>query len=177
MLVGLRDWTHPALGEGYYPDDLPEDWRLSYYANEFLAVLVPQIAWRALEREELAAWVDDAPERFRFFLESSDPAAGVCPDTSVLGDRLGGFVRWVCDGPGAVYRLGRVNSADGADAGIAWLLKDEPMPGLPVLRECLEDALQANRLPSAVFLDPAPPAAPEQARQIQVLADLLGYSG
>jgi len=35
LVVGARGWEHAQWLETYYPDDLPEDWQLDYYANEF----------------------------------------------------------------------------------------------------------------------------------------------
>ena len=46
LLLRARDWEHPAWNQEFYPDDLPEDWRLSYYANEFPVVLVPVSEFR-----------------------------------------------------------------------------------------------------------------------------------
>ncbi len=33
-------WDHPAWQGSFYPDDLPADWRLTYYANEVPGVLL-----------------------------------------------------------------------------------------------------------------------------------------
>lgn len=41
LLIGACDWRYPQWSGGFYPDDLPEDWRLAYYGNEFPVVLVP----------------------------------------------------------------------------------------------------------------------------------------
>lgn len=59
-----------------YPDDLPEEWRLDYYANEYDAVVVPSGDWRGQESETLQQWLDEAPEGFRFYwaIAGVDPA-------------------------------------------------------------------------------------------------------
>ena len=69
IIVAARGWSHPRWNEGFYPDDLPEDWRLSYYSNEFRAVVVPASQWITVDPIELERWVEDAHEEFRFFLE------------------------------------------------------------------------------------------------------------
>lgn len=68
LLVGARDWQRPDWNGDYYPDDLPSDWQLAYYANDFNAVLLPQSRWRHAAGE-WAAWRADAPRGFGFLLE------------------------------------------------------------------------------------------------------------
>ncbi|SIO02148.1 hypothetical protein SAMN05443662_1178 [Sulfurivirga caldicuralii] len=55
--VGARGWAC----QDYYPEDLPEEWQLDYYANAFSALLVPQAQW--------ASWGVDGWEAFA---ESAD---------------------------------------------------------------------------------------------------------
>jgi len=46
ILIGAAGWLHEKWGnEVLYPEDLPEDWYLSFYANEFPIVLVPDSQW------------------------------------------------------------------------------------------------------------------------------------
>ncbi len=46
VLIGAAGWQHTQWGnEVFYPEDLPEDWYLSFYANEFPLVLVPESDW------------------------------------------------------------------------------------------------------------------------------------
>ncbi len=40
VLLGSYGWNHPAWTETYYPGDMPEDWRLPYYANRFYTVVL-----------------------------------------------------------------------------------------------------------------------------------------
>ena len=35
ITLGVSNWQDFAADGGYYPDDLPQDWKLSYFANEF----------------------------------------------------------------------------------------------------------------------------------------------
>jgi hypothetical protein len=94
--VMARGWNHEAwVEQGFYPEDLPEDWRLPYYSNEFRAVLVPTEDWRLVTDEMLEEWLDEVPEGFQFFLELADvsgEAAVVGAVAARLGSHLGGFV-------------------------------------------------------------------------------------
>ena len=50
---GAYGWRHKHWLESFYPEDLPvngsEDWRLSYYSNEFNTVMVPCDYWKSGE--------------------------------------------------------------------------------------------------------------------------------
>ncbi len=39
IFFGISGLAHPSLMNNFYPEDLPEDWRLDYYSNEFDALL------------------------------------------------------------------------------------------------------------------------------------------
>ncbi len=39
IIFGISGLAHPSLMNNFYPEDLPEDWRLDYYSNEFDALL------------------------------------------------------------------------------------------------------------------------------------------
>ena len=54
----------------FYPDDLPEDWRLGYYANEFPGLLIPESVWAA--DPDVGQWLEDVNERFAFYFQLSD---------------------------------------------------------------------------------------------------------
>ncbi|MGM0678311.1 MAG: hypothetical protein ACQESY_00395 [Pseudomonadota bacterium] len=50
LLIGSCGWQHEDWQDSYYPADLPPDWRLGYYSNEFpLAVITERE--RTLERD------------------------------------------------------------------------------------------------------------------------------
>lgn len=102
VLIGAAGWAHPGWMGSFYPDDLPEDWRLAYYANLYRVVLVPAEAW--LDPSAPAACLEEAEEGPGFLAEVptdflTQAAAG---DTaalsdwlrgvSVLGDRLDGLI-------------------------------------------------------------------------------------
>jgi len=71
--AGAYGWCHPHWHGVFYPDDLPaaedEDWRLSYYSNEFSAVLVPCDYWQTGAVLDCQHWLDDVHDDFQFFVE------------------------------------------------------------------------------------------------------------
>lgn len=68
MVFGARGWAHPGWVSAFYPEDLPEDWRLSYYANAHRVVLVPADLLRP-GAADIAPWGEDVDAGFRFLFE------------------------------------------------------------------------------------------------------------
>ncbi len=98
LRVGAYGWQHPHWMGSFYPEDLPTDWQLGYYANEFSTVLVPA---QYLEAEDcdIEQWLDDVHEAFRFYLQV--PTAGMSlrmfeQQCAQLGDYLAGVVAQSC---------------------------------------------------------------------------------
>ena len=71
IVVGAYGWQHEQWEKTFYPEDIPPDWRLNYYANEFEAVLVPFRIWSTSDNSELKKWMGDLPENFQLFFEAS----------------------------------------------------------------------------------------------------------
>jgi hypothetical protein len=77
--VGAYGWRHPHWSGTFYPEDLPvsaeEDWRLTYYSNEFNCVLVPADYWLCLSDQDDAIdcdhWLDEVNDEFQFYVECS----------------------------------------------------------------------------------------------------------
>ncbi len=69
VLMGTCGWKHPGWLNDFYSEDLPEDWQLGFYSNEFPVVYVPVADW--LEQADLSEWTEDVSESFRFVLEIS----------------------------------------------------------------------------------------------------------
>ena len=78
MKFGSYDWRWPQWNGIYYPDDLPEDWRLSYYANEFDTVLLPEDVWQG-RREALNDCMAELPSDFTVWLELMNPTISDIP--------------------------------------------------------------------------------------------------
>lgn len=87
-------WDPLPSGAQAYPPDLPPQWRLTYFANDYWGVLVPPDLWCGIGVDEARAWVLDTPPRFRFFLDLGMGRAldALAPLGRALGDRLGGVV-------------------------------------------------------------------------------------
>ncbi|WP_455217975.1 DUF72 domain-containing protein [Kaarinaea lacus] len=95
LFVAARGWAHPSWNGDYYPDDLPDDWQLSFYSNEFRAIVIPESEWKSLDPVEIERWIDDTHDEFLFFLEVEDPVTNwqkVSEQIEYLGDQLGGFL-------------------------------------------------------------------------------------
>lgn len=93
-ILPLRSGWDPAPGDDPYPQDLPQEWRLAYFASLFWGVLVPGSVWGGVGEVEAASWAADVPPRFRFFLDlgDCDDTGGLTPVCRALGDRLGGLI-------------------------------------------------------------------------------------
>jgi uncharacterized protein YecE (DUF72 family) len=68
VMIGTRGWNQ-ASGGDFYPPELPDDWRFCYYSNNLRSVLVPQETWDAVQRADVAQWLEDSDPAFRFVLE------------------------------------------------------------------------------------------------------------
>jgi hypothetical protein len=90
--VGAVGWQHEHWLDGFYPDDLPEDWRLSYYANEFSTVLLVEAVWRS-NVARLEEWAGEVPEGFRFYLQASELSFLELENIrQKLGNKFGGIL-------------------------------------------------------------------------------------
>lgn len=69
IMIGTRGWSDAVPGDDFYPEDLPADWRFSFYSNNLRSVLVPQELWPATSRETVSEWLNDSDPAFRFVVE------------------------------------------------------------------------------------------------------------
>ncbi len=72
---GALDWDHPAWRGMFYPQDLPDDWMLSYYNTHFQTVYLPFNVWQAATASNWSQWLHETQENFVFLLESGDSHA------------------------------------------------------------------------------------------------------
>lgn len=70
VLVGAAGWQHTGWRGVFYPEDLPEDWTLSYYNTQFSAVYLPAATWQAALSDTWAQWLYDTRDDFHFVLEA-----------------------------------------------------------------------------------------------------------
>lgn len=69
LLVGTRGWDVDAWQGGFYPDELPAEWRFSFYSNLYRSVLVPGDVWETTTPDQVAEWLEDSDSEFRFVCE------------------------------------------------------------------------------------------------------------
>ena len=85
VLIGASGWQQPAWRGGFYPEDLPDDWQLSYYSTQFEAVHLPASVWQTASEATWEQWLYDTHEGFHFVLEPGDAApAAPASDRVVL---------------------------------------------------------------------------------------------
>ena len=95
--IGAFGWLHPGWDDSYYPEDLPEDWRLDFYSHHFNVLLMPCDDWKQVSQDDVEQWLSDVKSDFVFFLQLSR-----VPDQAtmqqlqmikgVLAERLTGLV-------------------------------------------------------------------------------------
>jgi hypothetical protein len=90
VALGAADWLHPAWVGGFYPADMPEEWRLTYYNTQFSCVWLPLARWHSVDPASAWQWREDTHAGFQFVLESP-PAADARAQAvlEALGDRVG----------------------------------------------------------------------------------------
>lgn len=106
----VRGWSHESWVHGYFPTDLPRDWRFSYATNDLSALVIPASDWSALTKEELGyslqlsesavqTWINDVPDGFEIYLELEHPDIaqtlsnpGIADLTATLGKNFAGFL-------------------------------------------------------------------------------------
>lgn len=98
LQIAAVGWEHRSWLSEFYPHDLPAQWRLTYYANEYRTVLVPASAWQAESSPDVAQWYEDVPKGFCFYVcmsvnasEFSDEIR-ICQSLSALKEKLAGVI-------------------------------------------------------------------------------------
>lgn len=198
--IGTLGWDRTDWVGSFYPADLPAEWRLSYYANEFDAVLIPADRWASEATSHVEAWCEDVSGRFRFIAElkpfqvNTTRGRRIVSGLDALGKTLHGLVlRTTADAPhGFVRELrgrypGKALVVDDAgeaglprlwrpgvskDAGPIGLAGFDAPPQAMELRKLLESFLITSSGPErALFLD----APHETVETAGTIARLLGY--
>ena len=67
VLIGACGWKHAAWLDEFYSEDLPEDWQLGFYSNEFPVVYVSASEW--VDEPDINEWIEDISDDFRFILQ------------------------------------------------------------------------------------------------------------
>lgn len=152
IAVAAYGWQGAAWA-GFYPDDIPDDWRLDFYANEFFAVVVPFEAWQRADDETLLVWQEQVSDDFRFYWELPQGEASGAARLQRLREDDGFIAHW-----------------GGTLEEVSQLHISEPMELRP-MRKSIEDARQAAKCTLLVIIAPAAAASLRPARDI---AQLLG---
>jgi len=70
MRLGASGWSSPAWLDVFYPSDMPEEWRLTFFNTQFGCVFLAQEVWQLAEPGQRAQWIADTHEQFVFLLEA-----------------------------------------------------------------------------------------------------------
>jgi len=188
-VAAVHDDADPAW-KAFYPEDLPEDWRLAYYGNEWKDLLIPACEWERFTLD--SNWIRDLPDALRLYFEVPDELAepgDPCGRlAAALGPRLGGLL--VADPlvlpAGVVAPRQLLGWAPGLQAGngiaasaafanetsVVLVLTPEPglgPPGWRALLEAVHACLPAAR-DAIVFLRAGP-------RELETAETILRLSG
>jgi hypothetical protein len=85
IYLGLIDWGASAVG--FYPEELPEEWREAYYTNRFSCVWLSRAVAEAVTPAEAERWLADVPASFRFLIEGGVTPNALRPQAVVPSGR------------------------------------------------------------------------------------------
>ena len=96
ILIGTCGWQYPQWDDSYYPEGIPEDWRLAYYGNEYPVVLIPAAYW-SQGRRAIDSWLQETDTSPRFICEWSFEYDRNAQDAmhdliAALGERVDGIL-------------------------------------------------------------------------------------
>ena len=102
VLAGTSGFSYKEWRGSFYPEDLPAEEMLRYYASRLPAVEINNTFYRMPRAEMLSKWAEQVPDGFRFALKASqqithrkrlkevaDPVAYFFKIAVTLGDRMG----------------------------------------------------------------------------------------
>lgn len=69
--VGTSGFSYKEWKGSFYPEDLPADGMLAFYAERMNAVEINNTFYRMPNRKTLAGWAERTPDHFRFVLKAS----------------------------------------------------------------------------------------------------------
>jgi uncharacterized protein YecE (DUF72 family) len=71
VLVGTSGWSYKEWKGSFYPEKLPAEDMLQFYASRFSTVEVNNSFYRIPSERVLVGWAEQVPEDFRFVLKAS----------------------------------------------------------------------------------------------------------
>jgi hypothetical protein len=69
VLLGVRGWSWSEWEGAFYPEDMPPEWRLTFYNTQFDCVFLPSAQWQGAASEQFELWQEDTHDQFLFLLE------------------------------------------------------------------------------------------------------------
>lgn len=76
VLLGVKGWLWHEWERGFYPEDMPPEWRLAFYNTQFDCVFLSADQWRSISVDLLNQWQEDTRDAFLFLLEG-EPGTNV----------------------------------------------------------------------------------------------------
>ena len=176
LRCGVFDWPRfPGKG-GFYPDDLPPEWRLNYYANAFESACLPLTAL-PVDGELREEWLDSLPEGFRLSLRADDAVAAVPPAEALGAARPGWLIgAGINAPPGWTLRRGEELLWRPGDAEFRPVALLPRADSLRQCREWVESWLALSDEPAAatdLWVDAAA-TTPQQLEALRQLVELMG---
>ena len=72
--VACVDWDNAALvASQFYPEDVPAEWQLTYYANYMMACVISPEKWQVASASVIADWCEQTQDNFWFYLLCETP--------------------------------------------------------------------------------------------------------
>lgn len=194
IVVGARGWLHPSWLQTYYPDDIPDEWRMGFYGNEFNTLLLSWEDWSEGFDRDWREQLEDLDEDFHLYLELPVEVQVLPQGIAEIGTQLAGLVctggsadEWQAElaGTGLPYlaRVAKENlpfqcyASQGED-DICLVLIDtteQNIEDLLGMREVIEQALplvEGSEQLDFILVDKEP--AIESMRNTATIAELLG---
>lgn len=130
MQVGAYGWLLPHWIGGFYPEDLPSQWTLSYYSNVFNTVMVPASYWQQGSGYDCDSWLEDVHEDFGFYFECPLQVLNESDERSLFIEQLNCFGRQLS---GVVLVETAASNDTAVMSGLQQLMAITAVYGLPVV--------------------------------------------
>jgi hypothetical protein len=82
ILIGAQGWQHEAWQDSFYPEELPSEWRLGFYNNEFPLVVVTDRE-RENEEELVEQIAESREDMLALLIVNADPASDPQSDPAI----------------------------------------------------------------------------------------------
>jgi hypothetical protein len=192
LTLGGYGWTPSDWLKAFYPDDLPLDWQVSYYANEFNSVVLPAGGWGQVLLQA-RFWSEEVNKGFCFYPEITQDLLHVSywDDVGqvmdgILSEKIGGLLvhadvvpdlpaSWLGKYPLHTLQSGQwlADSPEGSELQLGILRAIQPLDPL-ALRNVFEQLLQAHTRADVLLFVDIPWTSVEQLRLMQQFYGICG---